>query len=159
MKKSPQIFSFFFFILSVIVACFAVASVVHSDEPYYQSMDLVPPDGDSYNAYQRRWMNEAWELTHDKEFLYMLKAENGLLNHDRRHDPSQNMVGVDWGFCGTNDVHNATVRNDPRFMSDPLWQLGECYRMFKGGTAFHAYKRVQNEPEFRKTIESHFIFF
>ena len=155
MKKQPQIFSFFLFLLAIIVACFAIANVVHSDEPYYQSMDLV---GD-YNAYQRKWMNEAWNLSHDKEFMYMLKAENGLLNHDRRHDPSQNMVGVDWGFCGTNDVHNATVRNDPRFMTDPLWQLGECYRMFKGGTAFHAYKRTLREPDFRAIIQLHFIFF
>lgn len=155
MKNRTPLYPILALILALLIAFYSVANVVNSDTPYIESMDLVQP----YNAYQRKWMNEAWEMTHDKEFMYMLKAENGMLNHDRRHDPSANKVGVDWGFCGTNDVHNAVIRNDPRFMTDPLWQLQECYKMFKGGTTFYAYNRTLREPEYRRLIQSHFMFF
>lgn len=110
----------------------------------------------NYNEYQNYWMNYAWNRWHDKEFMYLLKAENGLFNHDRRHDPSGNAVGVDWGFCGTNDYHHAEKVNDPRFFSDPAWQLEKCYEMYKDGVTFYGLIRVRNEPDYRYKISKHF---
>ena len=137
-------------ILSISTLFLCASILVVAQEPYQESMDLV---GD-YNQYQRKWMNEAWNMSHNKEFMYMLKAENGTFNHDRIHDPSNNVVGVDWGFCGTNDHYHADIVNNPLFFSDPMWQLEQCYEMYLGGTTFHGLKRV-NDPE----IQSHFIFF
>ncbi len=112
----------------------------------------------AYNDYQKRWMNYAWNKWHDKEFLYMLKAENGLFNHDREHPSGNNAIGVDWGFCGTNDYWHADKINDPRFFSDPAWQLEQCYNMYKGGTVFYGLKRLQRDKHFRTKIQSHFKF-
>ncbi len=153
MKHSPPINSILLLIIILLVACYAAASIVHSDSPYRESMDLV---GD-YNAYQRKWMNEAWEMSHDKEFMYMMKAENGLLNHDRQGHSSN--VGTDWGFCQINDYYHSELVNDPRFLSEPLWQLEQCYRLYRSGTKFYALERLRSDASFRAQIQSQFIFF
>ena len=129
-------------------------SAVAVDEPYIEAMDLVG----EYNAYQRIWMHEAWEMTHDKEFMYMLKAENGLLNSDRRHNPANNAAGVDWGFCGINDHWHPEIVSDPRFF-EPMWQLEKCWELYQGGTKFHSVARLKRDAAFRSKIMSHFIFF
>lgn len=113
----------------------------------------------AYSDYQRKWIQYAWEMSNgDKNFLYMLKGENGLLSHDRMHDSSLNSVGVDWGFCGTNDYYHPHIVNNPKFLSDPEWQMRECYRMWKEGTTFYAWNRFRSEPEYRMKIKSHFKF-
>jgi len=109
-----------------------------------------------YNDYQRKWMQYAWQISHDKEFLYMLKGENGLLNHDRKSlvpgEPS-------YGFCQIHQGFHPEIVNDSRFWSDPAWQLNQCYKLWKGGTVFYAYERIKRDPAYRASIESHFKFY
>ena len=110
-----------------------------------------------YSEEQKKNIQRAWSISGgDMDFLYMLKAENGWLTHDRRHDPKNNTVGVDWGFCGTNDYFHAEKVNDPRFFSDPVWQLSKCYEMFIGGTTFYGANRVKNDKVYAEKIKSHF---
>lgn len=150
MAKKYLALLFIFITFIILLSC---STIVFSDEIYSESMDLV---GD-YNAYQRKWMNEAWEMSHDKEFMYMLKAENGLLNHDRQGHASK--IGTDWGFCQVNDHYHSEIVNDPRFLSDPHWQLEQCYGLYRSGTKFYALERLRNDANFRSQIQSHFIFF
>lgn len=100
-----------------------------------------------YNDYQRYWMNYAWRKWHDKEFMVMLKAENGLLNHDRQSlVKDKNGREPSYGFCQIHKGYHPQIVNDPRFFTDPAWQLGECYRLWKGGTKFYGYiNRTQRE--------------
>lgn len=137
----------------IILFFFVAANIVRSNEEqqYIESMDLV---GD-YNAYQRKWMNEAWKMSNDKEFMYMLKAENGLLNHDRQATSGE----PSFGFCQTHQKYHPEIVNDPRFFTEPLWQLEQCYRLYKGGTRFYAVDRMRNDANFRAQVESSFIFF
>lgn len=109
----------------------------------------------NYNEYQKHWMNYAWNKWHNKNFLYMLKAENGLLNHDRRClDPKEDS----WGFCQINRKYHVKIVNDTRFFSDPAWQLSQCYQMFEGDTKFYGWERYKNNPKFARLIRSHFNF-
>ena len=94
----------------------------------------------NYNDYQYHWTNYAWNTFRDKEFMYMLASENGLYNHDRK----SLVKGEDsWGFCQIHRYYHPKIVNDPRFFTDPAWQLGECYRLFKGGTTFYGYNRFE----------------
>lgn len=86
---------------------------------------------------QQEKVHYAWEISKDPDFVYLLEAENGLWTHTRRHDPENNVVGVDWGLCGTNDYWHPQRVNDPRFMTDWKWQVRECLTMYNGGTTFY----------------------
>lgn len=89
------------------------------------------------SAEQQEKVDYAWGISKDPYFIYLLEAENGLWTHDRRHNPINNTVGVDWGLCGTNDYFHPTRTNNPLFFSDWKWQTRECLTMFKGGTKFY----------------------
>lgn len=163
------LFLFAILIFTLFFSTFGQRAFSNEVDIYIESMDLV---GD-YNAYQRKWMNEAWEMTHDKEFMYMMKAENGKLNHDRQSEVVKYVTRYDendepyqvairepsFGFCQMHRKHHPEIVNDPRFFSDPLWQLEQCYRLYKGGTKFYAVDRMRNDANFKSQVESSFIFF
>lgn len=86
---------------------------------------------------QQEKVDYAWEISKDPYFIYLLEAENGLWTHDRRHNPINNTVGIDWGFCGTNDYFHPEKVGNPLFFSDWKWQARTCLAMFKGGTKFY----------------------
>jgi len=67
----------------------------------------------------------------DKRFLALLNAENGLWTPVRAHDD-----GVGHGFCGISYPWHKDIIEDERFLSNPQWQLEQCYRLWKGGTKF-----------------------
>lgn len=119
--------------------------------------DMVELVG-NYNTYQRNWINFAWKISHDKEFLYMLKAENGLLNHDRRSQYVSNGVQEpSYGFCQIHRGYHPRIVNNLKF-KDPAWQLGQCLKLWKGGTIFYGAERIKKNPAYRAKIESHFKF-
>lgn len=97
----------------------------------------------NYNDYQRHWMNVAYKISnYDKEFMYMLKGENGLFNHDRRSLVIQKDGNREpsYGFCQIHKGFHPQIVNDERFFTDPKWQLEQCYRLWKGGTKFYGYR-------------------
>ena len=120
------------------------------------TMDLVG----NYNDYQRHWMQIAWKISnHDKHFMYMLKGENGLLNHDRQSMVYSNGVREDsWGFCQIFRRYHPDTVNDTRFFSVPEWQLEQCYNKWKSGTVFYAYERFKKDWKYKIKIKSHFKF-
>lgn len=126
-------------------------------EPQGESMEIV---GGS-NEYQRHWMQVAWEISgHDKQFLYMLKAENGLLNHDRQSEVVKNGIREpSFGFCQIHRGYHPNIVNDPRFFSDPGWQMQKCYELWTGGTAFYGHHRFKNNYAFQQKIKSAFKFY
>lgn len=119
------------------------------------SADLAVELIGDYTPEQRKWVQFAWQISHDKEFLYMLKAENGNFTPDRK---SENPGEDSWGFCQINRKYHRDIVNDPRFFSDPSWQMQKCYDLFVGGTVFYGHKRVQKDWKFRNIVQSHFNF-
>jgi hypothetical protein len=101
----------------------------------------------NYNAYQHHWMNYAWNRWHDEEFMVMMKAENGMLNHDRQSlVRDKNGREPSFGFCQIHKGYHPEIVNDPRFFTDPAWQLEQCKRLWDGGTKFYGYiNKVQRE--------------
>lgn len=75
------------------------------------------------------------------DFVLLLEAENGAWTHTRRHDPTLNAIGVDWGLCGTNDHFHPEIVHNPKFLTDWKWQMEQCYRLWKQGTTFYGWKR------------------
>lgn len=116
----------------------------------------------NYNEYQRYWMQRAWEISgYDKEFMYMLASENGLFNADRQSEYI-NKKGIrepSWGFCQIHAGYHPHIVNDPRFLSDPEWQLHQCKKLWDGGTVFYGYVRQTKDVSYRKRIESQFNFY
>jgi hypothetical protein len=99
------------------------------------------------------WQQYAYEISgYDDRFVIMLEAENGMWSHDRRHDPSLNTVGVDWGFCGTNDYYHPSIVNDERFIGNPYWQMEKCLELWKKGTTFYGWKTVSRREKARKNL-------
>jgi hypothetical protein len=82
----------------------------------------------------------------------MLATENGLFNHDR--------IGVtkDVGFCQISPYWHPDIVNNPRFLTDPQWQMDTCYELFTGGTVFYGYKRYLKGGKYADTIRAKFNF-
>jgi len=93
---------------------------------------------------QQERVNYAWKISGgDETFIYLLECENGLWSEDRRHDPSMNTVGVDYGW-GINDYwHRDIVWADgDRFFSDWRWNLEQTYNLYKNGTKFYGLNNI-----------------
>ena len=122
-----------------------------------QRMELVG----NYNDYQRYWMEVAWKISnHDQNFLYMLKAENGLLSHDRQSNVYKNGIREpSFGFCQIHRGYHPEIVNDPKFFTDPKWQLEQCYRLWTGGTAFYGWHRFKSDWAFQQKVKSNFKFY
>lgn len=96
---------------------------------------------------QQQYIDYAWNTYHDKNFIYLLKAENGLITPDRMHPQGyycKGRLAHDWGFGGVSDCHHSDITSNPLFFSDPYWQIDQVYRLYKGGTKFASRK---NWPE------------
>lgn len=107
---------------------------------------------------QQQYVRYAGKISNcDLGFLKMLEGENGLWTHDRKH-PTLGANGYyDYGFCGTNAGYHPEIYNDPRFYSDPHWQLDECYKMYMTGTTFYSIKHMENDKEYDEKITNRFI--
>jgi len=104
----------------------------------------VDEDQNQYVRYASKISNN------DLHFLATLEAENGLWTHDR--------IGVtaDIGFCQVSPYWHPGITNDPRFYSDPFWQLDKCYELYQGGTTFYGKRRLETEPNFKDLIYARF---
>lgn len=104
---------------------------------------------------QQKYIDYAWNTYHDKNLIYLMKAENGLITPDRKHStayycPKKKGVFHDWGFGGISDCYHSEITKDPRFFSDPYWQIDQVYRLYKGGTRFASRK---NWPKMAKYFD------
>lgn len=96
------------------------------------------------HAGNQAYIDYAWEISHDRNFIYMLKAENGLISPDRRSDKVGLNGYYDYGFCQTNAGHHKQTVKDPRFFTDWKWQMDQCLEKYRGGTTFYGLKRFLN---------------
>jgi hypothetical protein len=92
---------------------------------------------------QQEYIDYAWNTYHDKNLVYLMKAENGLISPDRKHPlkywcPGTKSWGHDWGFGGISDCYHPQITNDPRFLTDWRWQIDQVYLLYKGGTKFYS---------------------
>lgn len=113
-------------------------------------------------------------------FLYLLKAENGLISPDLKHYTPHyacdNTQGItvqasncqagkkgfywklhhDWGFCGISDSYKGNIKRDPRFFTDWKWQMRQCLNEWKQGTTFYGWRHFQTDSVFRAAIKNSF---
>lgn len=86
---------------------------------------------------QNQYVRYASKISNNNlEFLATLQGENSLWTPYRLHRD-----GHGWGFCGFDDRWWNFLIDDPRFFSDPYWQLSQCWEKFQGGTRFYARDR------------------
>ncbi len=84
---------------------------------------------------QNQYVQMAAEISNnDIDFLATLNQETGLWTPDRKHND-----GVGHGFCGISYPWHKDVIEDERFLTDPYWQLEQCWRLYTGGTRFYGY--------------------
>lgn len=117
-----------------------------------QRVETVPEPKPQYctklnvNEDQQQFVRYAAEISgNDIDFLATLESENGLWTPDRKAfgtEPS-------YGFCQIHAGYHPEVVNDPRFFSDPYWQLDKCWEMYQGGVRFYGYDvRYKNISKF-----------
>jgi len=93
---------------------------------------------------QQQWVRYASRISgNDLDFLATLEAENGLWSPDRQSNVYDG-VGPNgredsYGFCQFHRNWHKDKVDDPRFFSDPQWQLDQCYEAYKGGTTFYGF--------------------
>lgn len=144
-------------IFALIILILTFLGAFSTAKATYPQFNLEPPENvkkwqinvlkGGYNAYQYKWTNYAWYKYHDKEFMYMLASENGLYNHDRRSlvpgEPS-------YGFCQIHQDYHPQIVNNPKFFTDPAWQMDRCYDLWTSGTKFYGYERFKTDTKFRE---------
>ena len=85
-------------------------------------------------------INYAWEISNDKEFIYMLEGENALYDHKRQSEVYKDGIREDsHGLCQVHRQWHSHIVDDPRFFSDWRWQARQCLELWKGGTTFYGY--------------------
>lgn len=84
---------------------------------------------------QNKYVRMAAEISNnDLDFLATVEGENGIWTPDRKHTD-----GVGHGFCGISYPWHKEIIEDPRFLTDPRWQIEQCWRLYSGGTRFYAF--------------------
>jgi hypothetical protein len=119
-----------------------------------------------HSTFQNEVMQYAFYTSNlDKEFLYMLKSENGNISPTTKSKSCATIKGVegcfyDYGFCQMNEYYQKEIVSDPKFFEDWHWQVDQCHRLWENRkpTTFYAYRRIETDPNFRKTIEAFFVF-
>lgn len=114
--------------------------------------DTVNLNGD-YTTDQKNAVILAWKISHDKNFLYMLAAENGQFSPDRKGDRGKSI-----GYCQIHSGYHPEITSNKQFYN-PVWQMQKCYDMWKGGVRFYGYDRFKNNPAFRSIIKNQFTFY
>jgi len=108
----------------------------------------------NHSKEQQAIVDYAWEVSHSKDFLLTLKAENGTFDPKRQSDYINKWGKREdsWGVCQLHRKWNAHIVDDPRFFSGVPWQIRKCWEKFSiNPNLFMGYKK-----RFRET--KHFIF-
>lgn len=108
------------------------------------------------DAKQQEYIDYAWDISKSSDFIYMLKAENGLITPDRRSIAKGKNGHYDYGFCQINKGYHRDVVNDPKFFTDWKWQMDRCWEKFKGGTTFYGFIKFKKNAAFRNKILNSF---
>ncbi len=90
---------------------------------------------------QNQYVRMAAEISNnDLDFLATLNQENGTW------DPKRKAFGNEdsWGFCMFNRIWHSKTVDDPRFFTEPAWQMQKCYEAYKGGTRFYGFDVRKN---------------
>jgi len=113
-----------------------------------------------YSDEQKKYLSYAYEKYQDKNFIYMLKAENGTIDPLRQSECYENGKREDsWGFCQIHRGYHPQIVNDSRFFTGWKWQMDECYRLWTSGTVFYGWERFKKDWQYQKKIKSHFKFY
>jgi hypothetical protein len=85
------------------------------------------------------WLQYAYNISDcDKDFIAMLLAENGSLDHTKQSYVVKDGVREDsYGFCQIHRQWHADIVDDPRFQNQD-WQLQKCLELYRNGTVFYA---------------------
>lgn len=89
------------------------------------------------SAEQQKVIDYAWNISHDKNFIYLLKAENGDISPGRLSTIVGSNGYRDIGYCQMNKGFQSKIIKDPRFLTDMHWQIDKCYELYKGGVTFY----------------------
>jgi len=95
------------------------------------------------------WIRYAYELSDcDKNFIIMINAENAQWNYKRK------AIGAEpsWGFCQIHKGYHPKIVNDPRFFTSQKWQLEQCLKLWRDGTAFYGWLDISRRNASAKNI-------
>ncbi len=118
--------------------------------PYNEKLPSITGNLLTYHAPdQEPIVRYLWEISHNKDFLYTVRSENGTLNPFRKSD----LIGVngyrDEGLCQLNRQYHIDFINSPDFQ-DWKKQADYCWKIYQARpTAFYGhYKRHQQSKYF-----------
>lgn len=100
-----------------------------------------------HTAEQQVYIDYAWDISKDPNFVYLLKAESGALSPTALSRAVGGNGYRDVGLCQINKGYHKDIVNDPRF-ADYKWQLEQCYQMYKNGVKFYGKSRIWKVKKF-----------
>ena len=109
---------------------------------------------------QQDFICYAWKISNgNRNFILTMKAENGnvdpltrslYINKAGHREPS-------YGFCQIHARFHPEKVNDPRFFTDPFWQLDQCWSLYSDyerrgivGNRFYGYNNRWKVEKFFK---------
>ena len=126
----------------------------------YQEGWSTYPQIKDHSLDQIEKLRYAYKISNDKDFVMMLKAENGEVSQHTRSKVFQKdgKLEPSWGLCQIHKPSHPESYDGTPFFTDWRWQVRECLRLYQGGTKFYALDRYKNDLSFRKRINSFFTF-
>jgi len=98
----------------------------------------------------QKYVQYAYKISNwNLDFVATLEAENWLRDPHRK--AMIKSEDARW-FCQLHRSWHKDVVDDPRFWSDPYWQLEQCWNKYKGWTKFYWYYQ-RNKVKWRFLIE------
>ena len=123
-------------------------AIVQELEPYEDTEDMeVALNLLNYYCYKkdvdfdqnRHVITASIISNNDLDFIGTLEGENDTWDSQRQSDYI-NQYGYredSWGFCQVHRPSHSHIVNDPRFFTDEVWQLKECWRLYQDGVAMY----------------------
>jgi hypothetical protein len=113
----------------------------------------------NHSAFQNEVVNYAYEISsHNKEFLYTLKAENGTFDPERISKPNKDGYR-DYGLCQMHYPYHKEFIDSPEFHDWKL-QLLRCWQIYEDAgrrgrlrTTFYGYNKISAMKHFFKFNE------
>ena len=106
----------------------------------------------------QKYVDYAWQISKDAQFIFMLEGENERWTPDRQSDVYMQLIDEEavvcnnanwtencrredsWGFCQTHRHYHPEIVNDKRFFTDWRWQMRQCKTLWDKNTTFYGYK-------------------
>lgn len=118
-------------------------------QPFTEEIIELRPYKIGASEEQQKYIDYAWDISHDKKFIEMIEGESSAWEIDKKSIKIGANGYYDYGFCQINKGWHPEVFTD-QFFTNYEYQLNICWKYFSGGVKFYGAERdVANHFEWK----------